>query len=133
MEAIVIIIYLSLCGYISQVSSNNPRIKLFIFILCLMITPFLTGLILFLLKKVNKSKNIKIDFRYINNLKDLTKNKQPLLILLFMGVLIVGAVGSVIVDKIQDTQTSNQAKEYVDSAQKLFDSSDFEGAKEVIQ
>jgi tetratricopeptide (TPR) repeat protein len=142
MEAIVIILYLFLCGYISQVSSDSPRIKLFIFILCLVFTPFLTGVILFLLKKINKRKNIKIDFKYINkitnfkytkNLKEFTKNKQPLLILLFMGVLLVGAVGSVVVGKIQDVQTSNQAKEYVDSAQTLFDSSDFEGAKEVIQ
>ena len=63
----------------------------------------------------------------------LTKNKQPLLIIFFTGLLLVGAIGSVIVDKINSIQLNSQKTEVINSAQKLFDVSDFESAKSIIQ
>jgi len=106
---------------------------LFVFILSIIFTPFLTGLIFYLMKKNKKGKKTQFNFDFAKDFKKLSKNKQPLLIIIFMGLLLVGAIGSVIVDKIQSIQINGQKTEFVNSAQKLFDSSDFEGAKEVIQ
>jgi len=133
MEAILIIIYVFLCGYIAKISSNKDSNKLFVFVLSIVFTPFLTGLVFFLMKKNKKSKKTQFNFDFAKDFKKLSKNKQPLLIIIFMGVLLVGAIGSVIVDKIQSIQINSQKTEFVNSAQKLFDSADFEGAKEVIQ
>ena len=85
------------------------------------------------MKKNKKGKKTQFNFDFAKDFKKLSKNKQPLLIIIFMGLLLVGAIGSVIVDKIQSIQINGQKTEFVNSAQKLFDSSDFEGAKEVIQ
>jgi outer membrane protein assembly factor BamD (BamD/ComL family) len=133
MEAILIIIYVFLCGYVAKISSNKDSNKLFVFILSIIFTPFLTGLIFYLMKKNKKGKKTQFNFDFAKDFKKLSKNKQPLLIIIFMGLLLVGAIGSVIVDKIQSIQINGQKTEFVNSAQKLFDSSDFEGAKEVIQ
>jgi hypothetical protein len=133
MEAILIIIYVFLCGYIAKISSNKDSNKLFVFVLSIIFTPFLTGLVFFLMKKNKKGKKTQFNFDFAKDFKKLSKNKQPLLIIIFMGVLLVGAIGSVIVDKIQSIQINSQKTEFVNSAQKLFDSADFEGAKEVIQ